>query len=44
LLLARYIGTVLQGMAVQATNGICPNELRQVAELVLANFPRNDES
>ncbi|MGI2198406.1 TetR/AcrR family transcriptional regulator [Shewanella baltica] len=44
LLLARYVGTVLQGMAVQATSGICPNELRKVAELVLANFPRNDES
>ena len=44
LLLARYVGTVLQGMAVQATSGICRNELRKVAELVLANFPRNDES
>lgn len=38
--LARYLGTVVQGMAVQATNGICPQELRQVAELALANFPR----
>ncbi|ASF17369.1 TetR/AcrR family transcriptional regulator [Shewanella xiamenensis] len=42
LLLSRYIGTVLQGMAVQATNGICPEELRKVAELVLANFPKNN--
>ncbi|MCP3130078.1 TetR/AcrR family transcriptional regulator [Shewanella sp. KJ2020] len=42
LLLARYIGTVLQGMAVQATNGICSQELRQVAELVLANFPKSN--
>ncbi|WP_198780729.1 MULTISPECIES: TetR/AcrR family transcriptional regulator [Shewanella] len=42
LLLARYIGTVLQGMAVQATNGICSQELHQVAELVLANFPKSN--
>lgn len=42
LLLARYIGTVLQGMAIQATNGISSEELLQVAELVLANFPKSN--
>lgn len=42
LLLARYIVTVLQGMAVQATNGSCSEELHQVAELVLANFPKSN--
>lgn len=40
LLLARYLGTVLQGMAVQATNGLCPEGLHQVAELALMSFPR----
>ncbi|EGM71249.1 TetR/AcrR family transcriptional regulator [Shewanella sp. HN-41] len=42
LLLARYIGTVLQGMAIQATNGISSEELLQVAELVLASFPKSN--
>ncbi|QSX31008.1 TetR/AcrR family transcriptional regulator [Shewanella cyperi] len=39
--LARYIGTVLQGMAIQATNGATAEELMQVAELTLSHFPRN---
>ncbi|GAA3544543.1 TetR/AcrR family transcriptional regulator [Zobellella aerophila] len=39
-ILARYLGTVLQGMAIQATNGATPEELKQVAQLTLDNFPR----
>jgi AcrR family transcriptional regulator len=39
-LLARYIGTFIQGLAIQATNGSSTEELQQVAELALASFPR----
>lgn len=39
-ILARYLGTILQGMAVQATNGATQDELLQVAELTLQNFPQ----
>lgn len=38
--LARYLGTVLQGMAIQANNGATSEQLRQVAELTLQAFPR----
>ncbi|MDP2714553.1 TetR/AcrR family transcriptional regulator [Rheinheimera sp.] len=38
--LARYLGTVLQGMAVQANNGASSEQLRQVAEMTLLAFPR----
>ncbi|EKE87072.1 TetR/AcrR family transcriptional regulator [Idiomarina xiamenensis] len=38
--LSHYIGTVLQGMSVQANNGASTAELCAVAEMVLANFPR----
>jgi AcrR family transcriptional regulator len=37
--LARYIGAVLQGMAVQATSGANCDELRQVADTVLSAWP-----
>ncbi len=37
--LARYIGAVLQGMAIQATSGANCAELKQVAETVLAAWP-----
>lgn len=39
--LARYIGTVLQGMAIQANNGASAEQLRQVAALTLQAFPRS---
>ena len=38
--LAQYLGTVLQGMAIQANNGATPEQLRQVAEMTLQAFPR----
>lgn len=38
--LARYLGTVLQGMAIQANNGASSEQLRQVAEMTLLAFPR----
>lgn len=38
--LARYLGTVLQGMAIQANNGASADQLRQVAEMTLLAFPR----
>ncbi|MDP5138185.1 TetR/AcrR family transcriptional regulator [Rheinheimera baltica] len=38
--LARYLGTVLQGMAVQANNGASAEQLREVAKLTLMAFPR----
>lgn len=38
--LARYLGTVLQGMAIQANNGATSEQLRQVAEMTLLAFPR----
>lgn len=37
--LARYIGAVLQGMAIQATSGASCAELKQVAETVLSAWP-----
>jgi AcrR family transcriptional regulator len=37
--LARYIGAVLQGMAIQATSGANCAELKQVAETVLSAWP-----
>ena len=38
--LARYITTVLHGMAVQAVGGASPAELRGVVELALRAFPK----
>lgn len=38
--LARFLGTVLQGMAIQANNGATSEQLRQVAEMTLQAFPR----
>lgn len=38
--LARYLGTVLQGMAIQANNGATPEQLRAVADMTLQHFPR----
>jgi len=43
-LLASFIGTVVQGMSVQATNGVNDEELRQVAQMALASFPRTQLS
>lgn len=37
--LARYLGIVLQGMAVQANNGASSEQLRQVAQMTLQTFP-----
>jgi len=37
--LARYIGAVLQGMAIQATSGACTADLMLVADTVLAAWP-----
>lgn len=37
--LARYLGTVLQGMAIQANNGATSEQLRQVAQMTLQAFP-----
>ncbi|WP_337880556.1 TetR/AcrR family transcriptional regulator [Rheinheimera sp.] len=37
--LARYIGAVLQGMAIQATSGASCDDLRMVAETVLQAWP-----
>ncbi|RUO23006.1 TetR family transcriptional regulator [Aliidiomarina minuta] len=38
--LSRYLGTVVQGMAIQATNGASSEQLKEVAELTLQNFPQ----
>jgi len=38
--LARYLGTVMQGMAIQANNGATPEQLRQIAQMTLLAFPR----
>ena len=38
--LAQYLGTVLQGMAIQANNGATPEQLSLVAEMALLAFPR----
>ena len=37
--LARYIGTVLQGMAIQANNGASTDDLMDVAKMTLATLP-----
>jgi len=37
--LAQYLGTILQGMTIQATNGISAAELQSIADLALRNFP-----
>jgi AcrR family transcriptional regulator len=39
--LACYLGAVLQGMAIQATNGASTEQLIQVAQLSLGAIPRN---
>jgi len=39
--LARYLGSVLQGMAIQANSGATSEQWRQVAELTLLAFPRS---
>ena len=39
-ILSRYIGTVLQGMSVQANNGASTEDLYAVADMVLQNFPK----
>lgn len=38
--LAKFLGTVMQGMAIQATSGASEEQLMQVAELSLLAFPR----
>lgn len=38
--LARYVSTVMQGLAVQAASGATPEQLRSVAEVALANWPK----
>lgn len=38
--LSSYIGTVLQGMSVQANNGASVEDLYAVADMVLQNFPK----
>jgi hypothetical protein len=37
--LARYLSTVLQGLAVQATSGATGEELMGIAEIALRNWP-----
>jgi len=37
--LARYLVTILQGMAIQANNGATPEQLRKVAQISLLVFP-----
>ena len=38
--LARYVMTVLQGMAVQGADGASPAQLRRVAEVALSAWPK----
>jgi AcrR family transcriptional regulator len=38
--LARYVMTVLQGMAVQGADGATPDQLRRVAQLALRAWPK----
>src|SRR5205823_3582392 len=38
--LARYVMTVLQGMAVQGADGASPDQLRQVAQIALRAWPK----
>ncbi|VTR94507.1 family transcriptional regulator : Transcriptional regulator, TetR family OS=Anaeromyxobacter sp. (strain Fw109-5) GN=Anae109_3254 PE=4 SV=1: TetR_N [Gemmata massiliana] len=40
--LARYIATVLNGLAVQAASGASADELRRVAEFTMRAFPANE--
>jgi hypothetical protein len=40
--LARYLQTVVHGLAVQATGGATPAELRRVADLALEAWPTRD--
>jgi hypothetical protein len=37
--LARYVSTILQGMAVQAAGGVRREQLRKIAEMTLRNWP-----
>ncbi|PKH07029.1 TetR/AcrR family transcriptional regulator [Moritella sp. Urea-trap-13] len=37
--LAHYLATIIQGMTIQATNGISPAELQRIADLALSHFP-----
>jgi hypothetical protein len=37
--LARYVVTVVHGMAIQAAGGASPDQLRRVAELFLQSWP-----
>lgn len=39
--LARYIGTVLQGMTVQVTNGSDNEQLKEIANMALMAFPKS---
>jgi hypothetical protein len=39
--LARYVMTVLQGMAVQGADGASPDQLRQVARTALRAWPKS---
>lgn len=39
--LARFISTVIQGIAIQASSGATEDQLVDVAKLALASFPRN---
>ena len=39
--LARYVMTVLQGMAVQGADGASPDQLRRVAQMALRAWPKN---
>lgn len=39
--LARYLETVIQGMAIQANNGATSEQLREVAQMTLLAFPRS---
>ena len=38
--LARYLGTVLQGMTIQVTNGADKQQLREIANMALMAFPK----
>jgi AcrR family transcriptional regulator len=37
--LARYVSTILQGMAVQAAGGVRREQLRKIADMTLRNWP-----
>ena len=38
---ARYVMTVLQGMAVQGADGASPDQLRRVAQVALRAWPKH---